>query len=260
MTYSPADILKTALFFATKTENYYVQLHKFAEAIGKTSAEDVLASEFLLTQGLRFTFDIRHPYRALEGVCMEVHAMAQGDELTFPHGGGLIPDRPEQLEKRNKSAHGRAREILKTNAQLTDVYFHFTPSQIMLAALTMVDAPLVTWYLSTKFQTETTSSTDHMISLLHKITDIVQRCVEMLQTVQPQPDMELTASEKKEIKALSKKLSKCRNPEKIDLVGLQRAKREGDLGEEERKAKKRKMEREKSSKEGDDLFGPAIGQ
>ena len=69
--------------------------------------------------------------------------------------------------------------------------------------------------------------------------------------------MELTAAEKKEIKGLSKKLTKCRNPEKIDLVGLQKAKREGSV-EDERAAKKRKTEREIVEKEGEDLFGPDI--
>ena len=254
MTYAPAEILKTALFFATKTENYYVKLSKFAEAIGNTSSEDVLASEFLLTQGLRFTFDVRHPFRALEGVCMEIHALAQGDELTMMRGGGDIP---EQLEKRNKHAHGVARNVLKTNAQLTDVYFHFTPSQIMLAALAIADSHLVTWYLGTKFPPGTEGG-DDVISLYHRITETVQRCVDMLQTVQPQEGMELLPAERKEIKALSKKLSKCRNPENLDLVALQRAKREGEMGEEDRQAKKRKLEREISAKEGEDLFGPTI--
>lgn len=186
---------------------------------------------------------------------MEIHAMACGDELTFPHGGEAVHEKPEQLEKRNKHAHHIARNILKTNAQLTDVYFHFTPSQIMLAALAIADSHLVTWYLGKKFPA---GSDEHVVSLYHKITETVQRCVEMLQSVQPQEGMELLPAERKEIKALSKKLSKCRNPEKLDLVALQRAKREGDLGEEERQAKKRKLEREVSAKEGEDLFGPAI--
>jgi cyclin H len=70
MTFHPTYILKTALFFATKVENYYIPLNKFADAIEKMKPEDVLASEFLLIQGLKFTFDVRHPFRALEGVVM----------------------------------------------------------------------------------------------------------------------------------------------------------------------------------------------
>ncbi len=86
MTYHPADILKTALFFATKTDNHYFRLTKFAESIGETKAEDVLASEFLLTQGLRFTFDVRHPFRALEGAVMELQSLSKGDHPALPGG------------------------------------------------------------------------------------------------------------------------------------------------------------------------------
>src|SRR4051794_7947519 len=113
MTYHPTDILKTALFFATKTENFYFRLTKFADAIGKTTPEDVLASEFLLTQGLRFTFDVRHPFRALEGAIMELQAMANGAIPALP-GGEVAGDRVERMDKRVKDAHGKAREYLKT--------------------------------------------------------------------------------------------------------------------------------------------------
>ncbi len=40
-------------------------------------------------------------------------------------------------------AHDRAREILKFSPLITDAYFHYTPSQIMLAALALADAELV---------------------------------------------------------------------------------------------------------------------
>lgn len=252
MTYAPIDILKTALFFATKTDNHYVRLSKFAEEIGKTKSEDILASEFLLTQGLRFTFDVRHPFRALEGALMEINAMYEGDIASLPDSTIPLPERPHNDGKRISNAHAKARDVLKTLAQLTDVYFHFTPSQIMLASLNIADAELAQWYLSTKFP----SSVPEAHALLQKVEKTVQQCVEMLQSVQS----EVTADEKKEIRVLSKKLSKCRNPEKIDLVGLQKAKREGggDELDEERQAKKRKLERERSEKSGEDLFGPTI--
>jgi len=248
MTYHPADILKTALFFATKTENHYFRLTKFAEAIGKTKAEDVLASEFLLTQGLRFTFDVRHPFRALEGAVMELQALARGDIPVLP-GGGAVGDRPRNMEKRVKDAHGKAREYLKTSALLSDVYFHFTPSQIMMAALMIADNELMEWYIKCKFPAGTGD-------LQEKILATVGKCVDMLKEVEP--SSELLLAEREELTALAKKLKKCRNPEKIDLVGLQRAKREGEDGADEKIIKKRKLEREKSAKEGHDLFGPEI--
>ena len=250
MTYHPTDILKTALFFATKTENHYFRLTKFADAIGKTKPEDVLASEFLLTQGLRFTFDVRHPFRALEGAVMELQAMARGDVPALP-GGKVVGDRLHRMERRVKEAHGKAREYLKTSALLTDVYFHFTPSQIMMATLLLADRELVEWYLNTKFPINNTAE-----DIRGKVLATIERCSEMLESVDP--SSEPSATETLELRALAKKLKKCRNPEKIDLVGLQRAKREGEDVDDEKVVKKRKLEREKSAKEGEDLFGPAI--
>lgn len=251
MTYHPTDILKTALFFATKTEHHYFNLTKFADAIGKTTPEDVLASEFLLTQGLRFTFDIRHPFRALEGAVMELQAMASGGIPALP-GGQEIGDRPSRMEKRVKDAHGKAREYLKTSALLTDVYFHFTPSQIMMASLAIADRELTEWYIASKFPAGHPVSADTAA----KVLGTLERCAEMLRAVEP--TSEPSAGERKELQALAKKLKRCRNPEKMDLVGLQKAKREGEEGDGERIIKKRKLEREKSAKEAEDLFGPEI--
>lgn len=40
---------------------------------------------------------------------------------------------------RINKAHGRARDILKFSPLVTDAYFHYTPSQIMLASLSLAD-------------------------------------------------------------------------------------------------------------------------
>jgi len=249
MTYSPADILKTALFFATKTENHYTRLSKFAESLPDTNVEDVLALEFLLTQGLRFTFDVRHPFRALEGAVMELLAVAKHDIPLFPGANGAMKKLPN-MENRIKEAHGKAKNCLKISAALTDVYFHYTPSQIMMASLLIADPPLIGWYISSKFPP---SASD----IMKKVSTEIGACAKMLETVNPSPSPSEQALEKKQMKPLGRKLNRCRNPEKMDLVGLQRAKRDGD-GPDEKVVKKRKMEREQSAKEGEDLFGPDL--
>ena len=250
MTYHPTDILKTALYFSTKTENHYTSIQKFADAIGGTKAEDVLASEFLLTQALRFTFDVRHPFRALDGAIMDMRALAKGNVPVLP-GGEVPEDRPPHMDNRAQHVQVKAREWLKTSAQLTDVYFHFTPSQIMMASLLLADLELTQWYIRSKFPAQV----DPLGHMAKKVLATVERCAEMLKTVPP--SSEPSAAEKKELQVLAKKLKKCRNPEKMDLAGLQRAKREGE-GEDEKVIKKRKLEREQSAKEGEDLFGPEI--
>ncbi|CAG8949748.1 hypothetical protein HYFRA_00004069 [Hymenoscyphus fraxineus] len=245
MTYDPATILRTALFFATKTENHYYRLSKFAEAIDKTKPEDVLASEYLLTQGLRFTFDVRHPYRALEGAVMELCAIAEG---AIPNNGAA-GEMPRNMDYRCKVAHGTAKEFLKTSALLTDVYFHFSPSQIMLASLLIADEELIRWYIAFKLG-------GPQNAMAQKVLSTLADCAQMLRTVEPQ--MQSPAEESKEARTLAKKLRKCRNPEKIDLVALQQTKRGGDNANDEKILKKRKLEREKVAQEADDLFGPGL--
>jgi len=246
MTYAPDTILRTALFFATKTENHYFRLSKFAEAIANTKPEDVLASEFLLTQGLRFTFDVRHPFRALEGAVMEMGALADG-MIPYDGAAGI---QPQGMSRRVKVAHGVARDVLKTSALLTDVYFHFTPSQIMMASLLLADEELIHWYIASKYGPEDKNA--------QKILLTLSQCAAMLQTIEPVAAG--PATERKAISALAKKLKKCRNPEKIDLVALQKIKREGDGVEDEKTIKKRKLEREKVAKEADNLFGPGLAK
>jgi cyclin H len=176
MTFHPTDILKTALFFATKVENYYISLTKFEDAIEKTKPEDVLGSELLLIQGLKFTFDVRHPFWALEGVVMELQALSRGEVPALLGGDGGTEERPRNVEKRARDAHGKAREYLKTSILLTDVYFHFTPSQIMMAALMIADKALTEWYIKCKFPAATRE-------LQKKVLDKVERCSDLLREI-----------------------------------------------------------------------------
>lgn len=72
MTYPPTEMLKTCLFFGNKVNGVYPHAEQFAANFPKTTAEGILAGEFLLCQGLRFAFDVKHPYRALEAAMFEL--------------------------------------------------------------------------------------------------------------------------------------------------------------------------------------------
>ena len=52
------------------------------------------------------------------------------------------PVKPEQLISRIQTAHGLAKDILKTSALLKDAYFLYTPFQIWVASLLIADLPL----------------------------------------------------------------------------------------------------------------------
>lgn len=268
MTYHPKEMMPSALFLATKTENHYTSLRSFASKLEKTTAEDVVAPEFLLTQGLRFTFDVRHPQRGLEGGFMELLALANGKSLSS--AGSTSQIQKEMLDidpaytakaktktagemtSRIENAHGKAKEILKTSALLTDAYFLYTPSQIWLASLLIVDEPLARFYIDIK-----TPKTSH---LGPKVLQALQNCAAILRSSESVEPGEL---EMKELTRIDKKLYKCRNPAKMDLVGINRAqKRDGDISSEhgldEKIIKKRKLERENSMKETEDVFGPPL--
>ena len=265
MTYHPKELMPSALFLATKTENNYISLRSFASKLPKTTPEDVVAPEFLLTQGLRFTFDVRHPQRGLEGGVMELMALANGKgypgpattgspselqdqmlQLAQAKEGKSPPKSPADLVTRVQSAHAKCKDLLKTAALLSDAYFLFPPPQIWLAALHLADSPLCEFYLALKVPDSSPTKP--------KLLTAIRTCASLL-------NMAVSATpgeaEMKTLMGIDKKLYKCRNPEKIDLVGLNKAqKREGEV--DEKVVKKRKLEREKVEREGEEVFGGPI--
>ena len=259
--------MPTALFLASKTENNYISLKDFASKLEKSTPETVLAPEFLLTQGLRFTFDVRHPYRGLEGGYMELLRLANGQGIDAENSQAAFAQIQQEMihldpPKRGSRAQGSAgvvqriekskvmaKDIMKTSALLTDAYFLYTPSQIWLSALFLADQPLARFYLDTKFPDPS--------NLKSRLLSTIHNCAELLRA---SPSANPGETEMDELKRIDKKLYMCRNPEKIDLVGINKAqKREGaENGLDSKVVKKRKLEREKSEKEAEDVFGPPI--
>ncbi|KAL2754144.1 hypothetical protein ACRALDRAFT_1063077 [Sodiomyces alcalophilus JCM 7366] len=235
MTYPPMDLIKTCLFFGGKAEGYFARLSKLAEKLSDTTEEKILAGEFLLCQGIRFAFDVRHPFRGLEGAILELR-------------------RHEDIEKpRIDAAHHQAREILKVSPLLTDAYFHYTPSQIMLAALSLADRELAERIINNAFaptqrdgagsHAETTAELSSTMSeMKEKVTTTIEACRDMLAT-EPPERMETywgTPESLKLVRPLLRKLRRCRDPDKADLVELQRARREWAANESREKDKNKK--------------------
>ena len=262
-------MMPSALFLSTKTENHYISLKNFVAKLPKTTAEDVVAPEFLLTQALRFTFDVRHPQRGLEGGFMELLAISTdtyhpppcpqaslkswhqemlqlaSSEKAKPNGKSST-----DLKTRIQIAHGKAKDTLKTSALLTDAYFIYTPSQLWLSAFMKADEPLANFYLETKF-----SGSDGVPS---RLLSTLQGCIALLAQ---SPSVKPGEVEIKELTRIDKKLYKCRNPEKMDLVGINKAqKRDGEAKEaavlDENAHKKRKLGH--APQDSDDMFGPTI--
>jgi cyclin H len=254
MDYHPKQIMPSALFLATKTENFHTPLATFVEKIksvpglNKVTADDVLAPEFILTQGLRFCFDVRHPHRGLKGFYLECKVKAQMLKGTST-GSGASNEFLGDVDE----GYALVKNTLNNAALLCDAYFLYTPSQILFAAWYLHKPDLTQNYLAQKLESHANAPPSH------KLWEVIKDCARLLKEKEEQIDA--SSADRLELTRIDKKLYKCRNPEKVDLVGLNKAqKRDGDADGklDEQKAKKRKMAREKSQKEGDDLFGPGL--
>ncbi|KAL5121660.1 hypothetical protein ACEQ8H_000346 [Pleosporales sp. CAS-2024a] len=281
MTYHGQNISRTAMFLASKVEGAMRPIDNFATNFKKTTAEQILAPEYVIVQGLRFNFDVRHPFRALKGGHLELMEIARGTYdgpnhlepgmtsadlsarmLQLPSKKGQ-PNKAnlQDMEKRITDAYGFASHILKSAALLTDAYFLYTPSQIWLAAHLLADAPLTFFYLSVKLA----SSSPHHI----KLESVLRQCAALfsshrsyISTMNPGHD---DGEHKAKVKALIEKLKSCRDPDKVDLVKLNQAQKRDAVNEEENeveasKAKRRKLGREEYEKASDDFWGPELGK
>ncbi|KAI9679064.1 MAG: hypothetical protein M1829_001734 [Trizodia sp. TS-e1964] len=268
MTYHPKSIMPTAIFLATKTENHYIGLKAFAAKLENMTAEDIIAPEFLLTQGLRFTFDVRHPHRGLEGGFMELLALADGAW----RGGDAWPaeqrhnavfalmERGErgEVKTRIRGAHSRAKDLLKGAAMFSDAYFLYSPAQIWLAAVLAVDEDLATFYIVAK-KVELAAGRSRGLAAMEQLLRKLRACVEVLQACEAATAASKTEAYEHELAAIEKKLYYCQNPEKLDLVSLNRTQKrqglaagEGEL--DEKVVKKRKLQREQRLDDGG-VFG-----
>ncbi|KAF2639020.1 hypothetical protein P280DRAFT_471008 [Massarina eburnea CBS 473.64] len=283
MTYDGQVVARTIMFVACKTDNFSITLDEYIAKVGVTR-DQILAPEYLIVQALRFNFEVKHPFRGLRGVHLELGEMLSGSWMGMPFDERSKEQRKQQLlrlpkraggkednmterdfGKRLEYVYGLASKILKETAQLTDAYFLYTPSQIMFAAQLLADEPVTMFYLNTHIP----SPAIYPSSPYNKIIDTIRACALLLSSHHSYTASSVTPEEKaakdkqanQEIKALLKKLKQCRDPDKIDLVKLNQAhKRDavhaGEL--EESKAKRRKIAREDAEKQADDFWGAEL--
>lgn len=267
MTYPPKEVYKTVLYLAMKTEGQHMTLPDYARKISSKGPE-ILAPEYKIIQALRFTLDVRQPFRGLRGALMELLNLAAGKAALLPFlaaEGATSTSLQETLTRlppppsgsrstwqtgssvadRAQEAVKAARLILDAPALLTDVYFLFTPPQIYLAALRLADEPLYSFYLSTKIPLGSPQR--------EVILGTIAGCAEVLGAFDQRGVMTKEARA-----ALELKLEDCRDPSTRDLVRRNEEVREEKM--DEGRAEKKKGAREKNEREGDELFGPSLGR
>lgn len=282
LTYPPKEIYKSVLFLASKTEGVHMPLGEFARSIS-SKPEQILAPEYKIIQALRFTLDVRQPTRGLRGCYMELENLARGKHAPLPflapktaadlqRDMHSLPPPPtsaltewthlpttvlatDQLDEqglvsRAWAAYTAARILLDNAALLTDAYLLYTPPQIYLAALSLADAPLYQFFMA-----------------LHLPASHPQR-PQILATVSGCADImaafdKAHVMSKDERVAVEKRLEDVRDPGTRDMVRSHEEAKRGGAEEgivDEQQVKKRKLAREASMREGEDLFGPTLSQ
>lgn len=247
------------IYLANKTEAFHTTAPEYARKIS-SNLDEILAPEYKIMQALRFTLDVKQPFRGLKGLLMEMLNMGEGmPDKEMQSQMQALPPPPEacttswqkdrhSLKDRIHLAYEAARKILDQPALLTDVYFLYTPSQIMHAAMHIADSALTDFVLSTKLPRDS--------PVRPKVLATMQTCASMLTNF----DMKQVLT-KDGRTALEEKLERCRDPSTRDLVKQAAAvKRNGteDGSVDDEKVKRKKLERAKSQQEGEDLFGPGL--
>lgn len=164
---------------------------------------------------------------------------------------------------RIQEAHIRARDILKFSPLVTDAYFHYTPSQIMFAALAIADQELLDRIfdgLASAAGTGADKTADDHEAMKEKIYAAITACQALLETEMPERMDQFwgTPECNKTLRPLQKKLRKCRDPDRIDLVKLQKARREQSAKMEREDEKAREAKRRKMGGGLEDPFGPPL--
>jgi cyclin H len=101
MDYHPKEMLITAVYLACKTEEFNVSMQQFVANISgnqERATKIILNNELLLMQELQFHLTVHNPYRAVEGLIIDIktrwllpHLNMQPVQEGGPRGGGGGP-------------------------------------------------------------------------------------------------------------------------------------------------------------------------
>ncbi|KAK9475002.1 cyclin-like protein [Dipodascopsis tothii] len=182
MDYHPKNVMYTCLFLATKSENYFISIDNFSAMLPKVTSQDILELEFTVAQALSFTLSVHHPYQPLHGFFLDMQATLPGSVDTVG------------------PAHDAARKLVSSSL-FSDAALLFTPPQIALCAMDMVNSDILREYLEKKFVGKNEA--------MHK------ELLRIIDEIKPYMDNAVRKQSKDRVTAIDKKLYFCRNPDKL---------------------------------------------
>jgi len=118
MDYHPKEILVTAIYLACKVEEFNVSIGQFVGNVQgnqERATNVILNNELLLMQALQFHLTVHNPYRAVEGLLIDIKTRCDSVE----HVDSFRPEI----------------DVFLDQVYLTDAVMIFAPSQIALAAI-----------------------------------------------------------------------------------------------------------------------------
>jgi len=206
MDHHPKEILVTAVYLACKTEEFNVSMQQFISNVQgnqERATKIILNNELLLMQELQFHLTVYNPFRAVEGLLIDIKTRKEGAIASE-----VDSFRPEI-------------EVFLDRVFLTDAVLIYAPSQIGLAAVIHAASKkkqnLDSYVTSRLFGSQDQEALGHIISVVRNIRLMVKNIGE------PSGD----------IKALCTKLERCRNQENNPDSQAYKRKLEALVDEEE---------------------------
>ena len=173
------DILVTAVYLACKTEEFNVSMQQFVGNIAgnqERATQIILNNELLLMQELHFHLTIHNPYRAVEGLLIDIKTRA-----ALPQGvsaGDVEQFRPEI-------------DSFLDKVFLTDGFLIYAPSQIALAAVIHAASKnkinLDSYVTQQLFDSQGQEAITHIVTIVRNIRVLVKNIPEPA----PEKDKEL---------------------------------------------------------------------
>ncbi|KAG5684421.1 hypothetical protein PVAND_013655 [Polypedilum vanderplanki] len=182
MNYHPKEILATCVYLSCKVEEFNVSIQQFVANVkgDRNKAMDIiLSNELLLMQELNFNLTIHNSFRPVEGFLIDIKTRCHMQN-------------PDRLRK-------GIDEFLEKSF-FTDACLIYSPSQIALAAVL---------HAASKEQENLDSYVTECLfanagQMLKPLIEAVRKIRSMVKNISEMPD-------KNVIKALEKKLERCRN-------------------------------------------------
>ncbi|KDE03671.1 hypothetical protein MVLG_05861 [Microbotryum lychnidis-dioicae p1A1 Lamole] len=197
MDYHPKHVMLTCVFLACKTENHMLSIDGFTSKLKETPAS-ILDLEFLVSQSLKFEYKVHHAFTAVQGLGLDLQT---------------TPAPLESIATLYDPALKHAR-----TARLTDLEFLYSPSQIALSCVRLIDPLAVETWLDAKFDLVSKKSTtledeegDSDQAELDKrgLLKQLDRIGEVIKDVD-----ENGAVDKEKVKEIDRRLKGASNPEK----------------------------------------------